>query len=97
MHMQTERGGHHAKVLFTAATRVAFIGSCNFTQSSQCNVELTARVALSASGFETLKRWYDDCWSKAALHVISSGGRSGPSRSPTRPRSRGAHTGNWGS
>ena len=94
--MQTERGGHHAKVLFTAATRVAFIGSCNFTQSSQCNVELTARVALSPLGLMTLKRWYDDCWSSAVLHVISSGGRSGPSRSPTRPRSRGARTGTWG-
>ena len=96
VHMQTERGGHHAKVLFTAATRVAFIGSCNFTQSSQCNVELTARVALSPLGLMTLKRWYDDCWSSGVLHVISGGGRSGPSRSPTRPRSHGSRTRAWG-
>ena len=87
--MLDKEGGHHAKVLFGTSTRTAIIGSCNFTTSSQCNVELTAKVALSASGTVQLTAWFEKLWSEAVPHVISSG--SAPSRSPhprAEPRSR---------
>ena len=90
-----EFGGHHAKVMFGEETRLAFIGSTNFTQSSQCNIELTAKVQLTPSGLQTLQDWYEECWSHSTAYVLSggsSGSRSGPwpSRRPTRARSRGA-------
>ena len=88
-----ERGGHHAKVMFGESTRLAFVGSTNFTQSSQCNIELNVRVALTDAGLRDLQRWFDERWEAATTHVISggsSGSRSYPSRSPQRARSRGA-------
>ena len=84
--LMSKDGGHHAKVMYGASTRTALIGSCNFTTSSQCNVELTAKIALSTSGVVQLTSWFDDLWSKALPHVISSS--PAPSRSPTRARSR---------
>ena len=85
-----EAGGHHAKVMYGSSTKTAFIGSCNFTHSSQCNVELTAKIALSTSGLVQLVQWFDECWSRAVPHCISSSSGPAPSRSPTRARSRGA-------
>ena len=41
----SEAGGHHAKVMYGVSTRTAFVGSCNYTQSSQCNIELTAKIS----------------------------------------------------
>ena len=88
-----EYGGHHAKVLFGVGQKVAFIGSTNFTQSSQCNIELNVRVALTDAGLRDLQRWFNERWEAGVTHVISggsSGSRSYPSRSPQRARSRGA-------
>ena len=90
--------GHHAKVMFGEQTRLAFVGSTNFTQSSQCNIELTAKVRLTATGLQTLQDWFDECWKHSTGYVLSggsAGSRSGPwpSRSPTRARSRGAPRG----
>ena len=88
----SEYGGHHAKVMVGQQTRLAFIGSANFTQSSQCNVEMTVKLKLTPSGLQRLLDWFDQCWDQGIPFVLSSGSRSGPgpSRSPTRARSRGA-------
>ena len=81
--------------MFGESTRLAFVGSTNFTQSSQCNIELTAKIRLTPSGLQRLLDWYDRCWENGTTYVLSgasSGSRAGPapSRSPTRARSRGA-------
>ena len=92
----SDLGGHHAKAMYGVSTRTAFVGSCNFTHSSQGNVELTAKIALSPSGLTQLQQWYEECWSQAVTHVISGGSGPAPSRSPTRARSRGARS-SWAS
>ena len=79
-------GGNHAKVLYGTSTKTALVGSCNFSTSSQCNRELTVKVALSTSGVVQLTNWFQDLWNQGTTRVISSG--PAPSRSPTRPRSR---------
>ena len=88
-----EYGGHHAKVLIAVGQKTAVIGSTNFSQSSQCNIELGVKVKLTDPGLRDLMRWFDECWGNSVTHVISggaSGSRSHPSRRPQRPRSRGA-------
>ena len=87
--MLDKEGGHHAKVLFGVSTQTAVIGSCNFTTSSQCNVELSAKVSLSPSGTDQILAWFDRLWNDAVPHVIGGGSAASSGRSPTRNRSRG--------
>ena len=88
-----EMGGHHAKVMISEQSRLAFVGSTNFTQASRCNIEMTAKIRLTPSGLQELMDWFDRCWENSTAFVLSggsSGSRSVPSRSPTRAGSRGA-------
>ena len=93
-----ERGGHHAKVLIATGLKLAFIGSTNFTQSSQCNIEMTAQIRLTETGLLFLTNWFEECWQTTTAYALSGGsagsrGGNWSSRSPTRARSRGAPRG----
>ena len=62
-HIQGKRGIMHAKWLRVDSTMIT--GSCNFTTSSQCNLEVTTLVDLSEAGVLEAKRLFDLYWEAA--------------------------------
>ena len=79
-------GAHHAKVLFASPRQVLFVGSTNFTQSSQANVEACAQIALRPEGVIQISAWFNELWHNAVPRVM--GGGHGGARSPSRTRAR---------
>ena len=75
-------GAHHAKVLFASSRQVLFVGSTNFTQSSQANVETCAQIALRPEGVIQISSWFNELWHNAIPHVMGSG--PADARSPSR-------------
>ena len=82
-------GAHHAKVLFGVSTKTAIIGSCNYTSSAQCNVEMGVKISLTQRGVDELTRWFNDLWGKAMPHVLGGGATGSGARSPSRRGGRG--------
>ena len=103
--LQNRHGHSHAKVLFASGSGYLFIGSTNYTTSSTANVEATAQIKLSPEGHDEVAGWFDNLWTQALPHVLSSGVSRSPSRSraqsqgpprAARPGNRGGNPHPWG-
>ena len=91
--LQNKFGGSHAKVVIAQGSRVAFVGSTNYTTSSLANAELTTEISLTEDGLRRISQWFSDRWAQG----VDLDSRPGAAQVSSRARSQGAPRRPWSS